>query len=65
SSLVAADGKILATTLDGRTYVFKAGRQFEVLASNQVGEPVWASLAIVNGTVFVRGGDHLFAFKAR
>ncbi|HSR53796.1 MAG TPA: PQQ-binding-like beta-propeller repeat protein, partial [Acidobacteriota bacterium] len=46
SSLVAADGKILATTLDGRTYVFKAGRQFEVLASNQVGEPVWASLAI-------------------
>ncbi|HSR70231.1 MAG TPA: PQQ-binding-like beta-propeller repeat protein [Acidobacteriota bacterium] len=65
SSLVAADGKILATTIDGRTHVFTAGRDFEVVSSNEIGEAVWASLAIADGTVYIRGENHLYAVKAR
>jgi hypothetical protein len=33
----------------------------EVLATNSVGESVYASPAIANGTIYIRGDRHLFA----
>jgi hypothetical protein len=32
-----------------------------VLATNSVGESVYASPAIANGTIYIRGERHLFA----
>jgi hypothetical protein len=36
-------------------------RLHEVLRTNSVGEPVYASPAIANGTIYIRGVTHLFA----
>jgi outer membrane protein assembly factor BamB len=63
SSPVAFGGKILVTSEDGDTFVVKAGPTHEVLATNSVDEPVWASLALARGMVFVRGDRHLFGIR--
>ncbi len=63
SSPVAFGGKILITSEEGDTYVIKAGPKHEVLATNSVDEPVWASLALARGMVFVRGDRHLFGIR--
>ena len=63
SSLVAFGDKVLQTSEDGDTFVIKAGPQHEVLKHNSVGEPVWASLAFANGTIYIRGAEHLFAIR--
>jgi outer membrane protein assembly factor BamB len=63
SSAVAFGGKILLTSEDGDTFVVRAGRTHEVLATNPIGEPVWASLALARGMVFVRGERHLFGIR--
>jgi hypothetical protein len=61
ASPVAFDDKILLTSEDGDSFVVKAGPVHEVLATNSVGEPVYASPAIDHGTIYIRGEKHLFA----
>ena len=61
ASPVAYEGKILLTSEDGETFILKAGPKHEVLRSNSIGEPVYASPAIANGNLFIRGEKHLFA----
>ena len=61
ASPVAYEGKILLTSEEGETFILKAGPKHEVLRSNSVGEPVYASPAIANGNIFIRGERHLFA----
>ncbi len=63
ASPVAFDGKILLTSEDGDSFVIKAGPVHEVLATNSVGEPVYASPAIAGGTIYIRGERHLFAIR--
>jgi outer membrane protein assembly factor BamB len=63
SSLVAFGDKILQTSEDGDTFVIRAGPKHEVLNHNSVGEPVWASLAFANNTIYIRGRNHLFAIR--
>ena len=60
-SPIAADGRILMTSEDGDTFVIKAGPQHEVIATNSIGEPVYTTLAISNGRIYIRGEKHLFA----
>lgn len=60
ASLVAFDGKILMTSEDGDTFVIKAGPKHEVLGTNSVGEPVYASPAIADGNIFIRGERNLY-----
>ncbi|HYP26071.1 MAG TPA: PQQ-binding-like beta-propeller repeat protein, partial [Blastocatellia bacterium] len=43
ASPVAFDGMILLTSEDGETFVLKAGPKLEVIRTNSVGEPVYAS----------------------
>ncbi len=65
SSLVAFGDNVLQTSEDGDTFVIKAGPKHEVLYSNSVGEPVWASLAFARDTIYIRGDKHLFAIRER
>ncbi len=65
ASPVAFDGKILLTSEDGDTYVIKAGPKHEVLATNSVGEPVYASPAISNGMIFMRGEKNLYCIGSK
>jgi outer membrane protein assembly factor BamB len=64
ASLVAFEDKLLVTSDDGTSFVIKAGPKFEVLATNTVEEPVWASPALSRGTIYIRGDKHLFAIAA-
>src|SRR5678816_4498975 len=63
SSPVAFDDKILLTSEDGDSFVIEAGPVHKVLKTNSVGESVYASPAIANGTIFIRGEKHLFAIR--
>jgi outer membrane protein assembly factor BamB len=61
ASPVAYEGKVLITSEEGETFVIKAGPSHEILGTNSVGEPVFASPAIADGKVFIRGVNNLFA----
>jgi outer membrane protein assembly factor BamB len=55
ASPVAFEGKILLTSEEGDTFILRAGPQHEILRTNSIGEPVYASPAIANGKIFIRG----------
>lgn len=61
ASPVAFEGKILLTSEDGDTFMIKAGPVHEVLGTNALGEPVYASPAIADGKIFIRGEKTLYA----
>src|SRR5262245_31311857 len=65
ASPVAADGKLYISSEDGDVYVLKAGPQYELLASNSIGEVLMASPAISDGTLFFRGLRNVFAIKQK
>jgi outer membrane protein assembly factor BamB len=60
ASPVAFDGKILLTSEDGDTFIVRAGPKHEIIRTNSLGEPVYASPAIAGGSIFVRGERHLY-----
>ena len=49
-----ADGKIYLPNQSGDVFVLRAGPKFELLATNSVGEPTNASLAVSDGELFLR-----------
>jgi outer membrane protein assembly factor BamB len=61
ASLLVASGRILQINRDGDAAWIKAGPVHEVLASNSVDEPVYATPAIVGGRIYLRSIDHLWA----
>lgn len=60
---VAFDGKLLITSNDGDTYVVKAGPVHELLATNSVGEPVYASLGLAGDSVYIRSAGSLYRIR--
>lgn len=60
ASPIAYDGLILLTSEDGDTFMVKAGPKHEVLGTNSVGEPVYASPAVADGKIFIRGEKNLY-----
>lgn len=61
ASPVAYEDKVLITSEEGETFMVKAGPKHEIIGTNSVGEPVFASPAIADGNIFIRGVNHLFA----
>ena len=47
------------------TTVVKAGPEFEALATNPLGEKVYASPAFSDKDIFIRGEKHVFCIGAR
>jgi outer membrane protein assembly factor BamB len=60
ASPVAFEGKILLTSEDGDTFIVKAGPKHEIIGTNSVGEPVYASPAIADGRIYIRGEQNLY-----
>lgn len=60
-SAVAFNGMIAMTSEDGETFLIKAGPKHEIVRSNTIDEPVYSSLAIANGRIYIRAQQHLFA----
>ena len=65
ASPVAFDGKILLSSMEGDTFVIKAGPVHEVLRTNTLGEAIAASPAIARGRIFIRGESNLYAIGPR
>jgi outer membrane protein assembly factor BamB len=63
SSPVIGDGKIYVPSKDGVVRVARAGPVFELLAVNDIGEQIVASLAVSDGDLFIRGEKHLFCIR--
>ena len=54
ASPIAADGRIYFANEDGQVYVVRAGKEYVQIAVNEMGEPVTATPAIVDGLTVVR-----------
>jgi len=61
ASPVWADGKVYTTARNGMVTVTKAGPEFEILAQNAIGEPTTASPIILDGRIYLRSFDALWA----
>ena len=59
----AGDGKVFCLDDAGSTHILQAGPQFKVIGKNSIDEMCWASPAAADGTLVVRGVDHLFCIK--
>jgi len=60
ASPVAAGSFIFATSESGRTYVFKAGRTYEPVAENDLGEGGFATPTIAGGRIYLRTEKSLY-----
>ncbi len=60
SSPVLADGLIYMPNDEGIITVIKPGPTFNPIAKNPMGEKMYASPAISNGKIYIRGFQHLF-----
>ena len=60
SSPVIADGLVYMPKDDGVITIIKPGPKFDPIAKNSIGEKMFASPAISNGKIYLRGFQHLF-----
>jgi len=60
ASPIAADGKLYFAGEDGDVFVVKAGTQYELIATNPIGEVIMATPAISEGMIFVRTISHVY-----
>jgi outer membrane protein assembly factor BamB len=62
ASPVAADGKIFVVSASGKVTVLKADAQWQILATNDLDEEVWATPAIAGGSLYIRTRNALYSF---
>jgi len=62
SSPVASGGRIYFASGAGVISVISDTTKMEVLARNDLGEPIFATPALVDGSVYVRTSQHLYSF---
>jgi len=65
SSPVVAGDHLYVTNEEGHTYVLAPGREYKLLAQNELGETVMATPAISDGVLYVRARKHLFAIGSK
>ena len=63
ASPVATGDRIYLTGRDGTTVVIRPGSRLEILAENQIGEPVDASPALVGNRIYLRSAKSLFCLE--
>ena len=60
ASLVAAAGKVYALSDQGEMTIIRPGSDFDEVATCPLGEPCSSSPAISDGSLFIRGHEHLY-----
>ncbi|MGB8170832.1 MAG: PQQ-binding-like beta-propeller repeat protein [Chthoniobacteraceae bacterium] len=63
ASPVAAEGRVYFQNEAGVGFVVKAGKTYELLATNDLGERSLASYAVADGTLFIRTESHLWKIQ--
>jgi len=51
------------TDVSGTTRVFRLHDEFELLGESELGEPVFATPAIVGDRIYIRGSSQLFCIR--
>jgi outer membrane protein assembly factor BamB len=64
-SMVGADGRLYVVNQGGDAFVLKASPQFEVLATNSLGETTMGSIAVSDGELFIRTHDALWCIGSK
>ena len=64
ASLVSAEDRVYFLNDKGVVNVVKVGPRYECMAQNEIGEKCFASPALSNGQIFLRGDKHLFCVGA-
>ena len=62
-SPVLADGLVYMPNDNGVITIIKPGPKFEYISKNSIGEKMFASPAISNGKIYLRGYQHLFCIS--
>jgi outer membrane protein assembly factor BamB len=65
ASPLYASGKVYFQSEDGTGVVVKAGKTFELVGKNPLGERTLASYAVADGALFIRTDKHLYRFQER
>jgi outer membrane protein assembly factor BamB len=60
ASPIYADGRIYFLSEEGESVVIAPGKEFKALAKNQLDGPTLASMAVSNGSIFVRSQTRLY-----
>jgi outer membrane protein assembly factor BamB len=60
SSAVSANGLVYMPNDEGTITIIKPGPKYECVAKNSIGETMFASPAISNGKIYLRGAKHIF-----
>ncbi len=60
SSPIASDGRVYLSSNEGTTFVVKAGREFQLLRENSLGERITASPAVSGNELFYRTDSHVY-----
>jgi len=60
SSPIASDGRIYLSNNDEKTFVVRAGANFELLETNDLGERITASPAISGDELIYRTDSHIY-----
>ena len=55
-----SDGRIYLSDIEGTIFVVKAGREFELLLANRLGERITASPAVSGNELFYRTDSHVY-----
>ncbi|MGZ8898772.1 MAG: outer membrane protein assembly factor BamB family protein [Limisphaerales bacterium] len=57
---ILAGDRVYFFSEDGKSYVLQAGREFKVLATNELGDGFMATPAVVNNSFILRSRSHLY-----
>ena len=60
ASPVEAEGQILFVSTQGVTTIIRPGPEFKVVSKNELGEECYASPAISQGRIYIRGENNLY-----
>mgnify|MGYP000213957177 FL=1 len=60
ASPIYADGRIYFLSEEGESVVIAPGKEFKALAQNQLDGQTLASMAVSNGSIFIRSQTHLY-----
>jgi len=65
SSPILVNDRVYLGDLSGNMQVFKMDKEFALLGVSDIGEPVYATPAIVGNRIYIRGLTHLFCVGQR
>lgn len=63
ASPVGYEGLVLIASIEGTLTVFRADRRFEIVAESSLPDSFWASPAIADGAIYLRGAGALYGFR--